>query len=97
MTDFELLRAAVAHTPANPFQHPDALHCHDDGGLLTLRVLRNSGAAFNIGNGMTVIFTVIATDLEPGALPAGLTRDELWEKLKGHAKGVAGTVGLFKR
>jgi Raf kinase inhibitor-like YbhB/YbcL family protein len=43
------------------------------------------------------IFTVIATDLEPGALPAGLTRDELWEKLKGHAKGVAGMVGLFKR
>src|SRR6185437_6880238 len=24
-------------------------------------------------------FTVLATDLEPGALPAGLTRDELWE------------------
>jgi len=43
------------------------------------------------------IFTVIATDLEPGALPAGLTRDELWEKLKGHAKGVAGLVGLFRR
>jgi Raf kinase inhibitor-like YbhB/YbcL family protein len=43
------------------------------------------------------IFTVIATDLEPGALPAGLTRDELWEKLKGHAKGVAGLVGLFGR
>lgn len=43
------------------------------------------------------IFTVIATDLEPGALTAGLTRDELWEKLKGHAKGVAGIVGLFKR
>jgi signal peptidase II len=30
------------------------------GGLLTLRVLRNSGAAFNIGNGMTLVFTVIA-------------------------------------
>jgi Raf kinase inhibitor-like YbhB/YbcL family protein len=43
------------------------------------------------------VFTVIATDLEPGALPAGLTRDELWEKLKGHSKGVAGLVGLFKR
>jgi Raf kinase inhibitor-like YbhB/YbcL family protein len=43
------------------------------------------------------IFTVIATDLEPGALPAGLTRDELWEKLKGHAKGVAGLVGLYSR
>lgn len=43
------------------------------------------------------IFTIIATDLEPGALPLGLTRDELWEKLKGHAKGVAGLVGLFGR
>jgi signal peptidase II len=31
------------------------------GGLLTLRVLRNSGAAFNIGTGMTLVFTVIAT------------------------------------
>jgi signal peptidase II len=31
------------------------------GGLLTLRVLRNSGAAFNIGNGMTLVFTLIAT------------------------------------
>jgi signal peptidase II len=31
------------------------------GGLLTLRELRNSGAAFNIGNGMTLVFTVIAT------------------------------------
>jgi signal peptidase II len=31
------------------------------GGLLTLRVLRNSGAAFSIGNGMTLIFTLIAT------------------------------------
>ena len=30
------------------------------GGLLTLRVLRNSGAAFNIGNGMTLVFTLIA-------------------------------------
>jgi Raf kinase inhibitor-like YbhB/YbcL family protein len=43
------------------------------------------------------IFTIIATDLEPGALPPGLTRDELWEKLKGHAKGVAGLVGLLGR
>ena len=43
------------------------------------------------------IFTVIATDLEPGALPGGLTRDELFERLKGHAKGVAGIVGLFGR
>jgi signal peptidase II len=30
------------------------------GGLLTLRVLRNSGAAFSIGTSMTVVFTLIA-------------------------------------
>lgn len=30
------------------------------GGLLTLRVTRNSGAAFSIGTGATLLFTVIA-------------------------------------
>ena len=30
------------------------------GGLLTLRVLRNSGAAFSIGTSMTFVFTLIA-------------------------------------
>jgi signal peptidase II len=30
------------------------------GGLLTLRLLRNSGAAFSIGTSMTAVFTVIA-------------------------------------
>ncbi|MGH3158021.1 MAG: signal peptidase II [Streptosporangiaceae bacterium] len=30
------------------------------GGLLTLRLLRNSGAAFSIGTSMTIVFTVIA-------------------------------------
>jgi len=30
------------------------------GGLLTLRVLRNSGAAFSIGTSMTAVFTLIA-------------------------------------
>lgn len=42
-------------------------------------------------------FTFIATDLEPNALPAGLTRDELLAKLNGHTKGSAGLVGLFGR
>ncbi|WP_302851399.1 signal peptidase II [Actinomadura sp. WMMB 499] len=31
------------------------------GGLLTLRETRNSGAAFSIGTGYTVVFTVIAS------------------------------------
>jgi len=30
------------------------------GGLVTLRVLRNSGAAFSIGTSMTIVFSVIA-------------------------------------
>ena len=34
MSDVELLRATLLHTPANPFQHERALSCHEDGGLL---------------------------------------------------------------
>ena len=41
-------------------------------------------------------FVMIATDLDPKALPAGLTKDELIAKLEGHVKGAAGLVGLFK-
>jgi len=41
--------------------------------------------------------TLIATDLEPSALPPGLTRDELFAKLQGHSKGAAGIIGLFGR
>ena len=39
------------------------------------------------------IFTVIATDLEPGALEPGLNREELFAKLQGHTLAVAGIVG----
>lgn len=38
----------------------------------------------------------IATDLAPDALPAGLTREELLDKLQGHSTGTAGLVGLFR-
>ena len=40
-------------------------------------------------------FTLIATDLDPKELPAGLSRDELFAKLQGKTKGAAGIVGLF--
>ena len=40
-------------------------------------------------------FILIATDLEPGDLPPGLTREELYAKLTGRAKGATGLVGLF--
>jgi len=43
------------------------------------------------------IMTVIATDLDPGALPAGLTRDELMAALKGHGLGASSVVGRYGR
>ena len=42
-------------------------------------------------------FVMVATDLDPKALPAGLTHPELLAKLDGHVKGSAGLVGLFKK
>ncbi len=41
-------------------------------------------------------FILIATDLDPKALPAGLTKLELFSKLEGLVKGSTGLVGLFK-
>lgn len=41
------------------------------------------------------VITLIATDLEPSALPSGLTRDELLQMLKGHARGAAGLVARY--
>jgi Raf kinase inhibitor-like YbhB/YbcL family protein len=43
------------------------------------------------------VFTVIATDLEPTALKAGLTRDEFYAAIAGHAKGGASIVGRYQR
>ena len=41
-------------------------------------------------------FILIATDLDPKALPAGLTRLELFDKLNGHVKGSTGIIGLYR-
>lgn len=41
-------------------------------------------------------FILIATDLDPKALPPGLTKLELFAKLDGHVKGSTGIIGLFK-
>jgi Raf kinase inhibitor-like YbhB/YbcL family protein len=43
------------------------------------------------------IFTLMATDLEPGALKEGMTRDELIKALDGHAKGATSLVGIFSK
>jgi Raf kinase inhibitor-like YbhB/YbcL family protein len=43
------------------------------------------------------VFTLIATDLAPGQLPPGLTREELLQKLRGHALAPATIVGKYVR
>lgn len=40
-------------------------------------------------------FILIATDLPANALSPGLTREQLLDKLKGHAKAGAGIIGRF--
>ncbi|MGV7093080.1 YbhB/YbcL family Raf kinase inhibitor-like protein [Siccibacter turicensis] len=40
------------------------------------------------------VYTLIATDLDPN-LPEGLTREALFEKLKGHALAATGLIGRF--
>jgi Raf kinase inhibitor-like YbhB/YbcL family protein len=42
-------------------------------------------------------FMIIATDLDPKALPPGLTYDELRDKLQGHSKGAASLIARFKK
>jgi Raf kinase inhibitor-like YbhB/YbcL family protein len=41
-------------------------------------------------------FVVVATDLDPDALPGGLTREEVLPHLVGHSKGASGLVGRFR-
>jgi Raf kinase inhibitor-like YbhB/YbcL family protein len=43
------------------------------------------------------VITVIATDLAPGNLKPGLTREELLQQLRGHALAPASIVGKYKR
>lgn len=43
------------------------------------------------------IITVIATDIEPGKLKPGMTRDELIAELRGHALAPASIVGRYTR
>lgn len=40
--------------------------------------------------------TIIATDLDPGALLPGLTLSDLTARLAGHARAAAGIVGTFR-
>jgi Raf kinase inhibitor-like YbhB/YbcL family protein len=71
------------------------------GGKSTQGVGNYSGPCTPPGTPHHYTFVVIATDLDPKELPAGLTREEFLAKLvppppaPSHSKGTAGIVGLF--
>jgi hypothetical protein len=67
------------------------------GGKSTQGVGNFSGPCTPPGSPHHYTFKVIATDLDPKELQAGLTLPELEAKLAGHTKGAAGLVGLFVR
>jgi Raf kinase inhibitor-like YbhB/YbcL family protein len=66
------------------------------GGKSTMGVGNYSGPCTPSGTGFHhYTFTLIATDLDPKALKPGMTREEVFEAIKGHAKKATGLVGLF--
>jgi hypothetical protein len=71
------------------------------GGKSTQGVGNYSGPCTPPGTPHHYTFVIIATDLDPKELPAGLTREEFLAKLvppaptPSHSKGTAGLVGLF--
>jgi Raf kinase inhibitor-like YbhB/YbcL family protein len=70
------------------------------GGKSTQGVGSYSGPCTPPGSPHHYTFVVVATDLDPKELPAGLTREEFLAKLvpqggMSHAKGSAGLIGLF--
>ena len=66
------------------------------GGKGTRNLDTYSGPCTPPGDWHHYTFTLIATDLDPAALQPGLTRDELFTALSGHAKGAAGLIGRFR-
>jgi Raf kinase inhibitor-like YbhB/YbcL family protein len=67
------------------------------GGQSTMKLSSYFGPCTPAGAPHHYTFTLIATDLEPSALQAGMTRDELIKALDGHAKGAAGLIGAFSK
>jgi hypothetical protein len=67
------------------------------GGLGTAKLSTYTGPCTPAGAPHHYTFTLMATDLEPSALPAGLTREELIKALEGHAKVATGLIGTFSK
>jgi Raf kinase inhibitor-like YbhB/YbcL family protein len=67
------------------------------GGESTMKLSSYIGPCTPAGPPHHYIFTLIATDLDPTALKAGMTRDEVVKALDGHAKQATGLVGTFSK
>jgi Raf kinase inhibitor-like YbhB/YbcL family protein len=67
------------------------------GGIGTAKLSNYIGPCTPAGPLHHYTFTLIATDLEPSALAAGLTREELIKALDGHAKQATGLIGTFSK
>ena len=67
------------------------------GGTSLMKLSTYFGPCTPPGPPHHYIFTLMATDLEPGALKEGMTRDELIKALDGHAKGATSLVGIFSK
>ncbi len=67
------------------------------GGVGTAKLTTYTGPCTPAGAPHHYIFTLMATDLDPSALPPGLTREELIKALEGHAKVATGLVGTFSK
>jgi Raf kinase inhibitor-like YbhB/YbcL family protein len=67
------------------------------GGKSTMSLSNYFGPCTPPGAPHHYTFTLIATDLEPATLAAGMTRDEVIKALDGHAKGATGLIGTFSK
>jgi Raf kinase inhibitor-like YbhB/YbcL family protein len=67
------------------------------GGIGTNKFSTYTGPCTPAGPPHHYTFTLMATDLEPTALPPGLTREELIKALEGHAKMATGLIGTFSK
>jgi hypothetical protein len=67
------------------------------GGESTMKLPSYFGPCTPPGPPHHYIFTLMATDLEPAALKAGMSREEVLKALDGHAKAATSLVGTFSK
>ncbi|HXD26591.1 MAG TPA: hypothetical protein VN609_11725, partial [Propionibacteriaceae bacterium] len=66
------------------------------GGKSTFNLPHYFGPCTPPGPQHHYTFVLIATDLEPGALQPGMTREDMPKALDGHVKGSTGIIATFQ-